>query len=106
MADDSPFLVLNLGFDIVDGVRGLNLQSDSLSREAGKMSVSMRKFTRSTQRFNEDLHNYRRFSLSNEKKNGGVLDENTEQSCLLMNNLCVYPKKLKFKLRLMQVIGN
>ena len=29
-----PLLVLDLGLDIVDGVRGLNLESDSFTREA------------------------------------------------------------------------
>lgn len=31
---DSPFLVLDLGLDIVDGVGGLNLEGDSLSGES------------------------------------------------------------------------
>jgi hypothetical protein len=31
-----PFLVLNFGFNIVDGVRRLHLQSDGLSRETGE----------------------------------------------------------------------
>ena len=29
----SPLLVLDLGLDIVDGVRGLNLEGDGLARE-------------------------------------------------------------------------
>ena len=29
----SPFLILDLGLDIVDGVRGLNLEGDGLARE-------------------------------------------------------------------------
>ena len=30
----SPLLVLDLGLDIVDGVRGLNLESDGLSSQS------------------------------------------------------------------------
>ena len=29
-----PFLVLNLGLDIIDGVRGLDLEGDGLARKA------------------------------------------------------------------------
>ena len=31
---DIPFLVLNLGLDIVDGVRGFDLKGDGLARKA------------------------------------------------------------------------
>ena len=31
---DIPFLVLNLGFDIIDCVRGLDLEGDGLARKA------------------------------------------------------------------------
>ena len=31
---DVPFLVLNLGLDIIDGVRGLDLEGDGLARKA------------------------------------------------------------------------
>ena len=34
------FLVLDLGFDIVDGVRGFNLESDGFTREAGRIEES------------------------------------------------------------------
>ena len=30
---NAPLLVLDLGLDIVDGVRGLNLEGDGLARE-------------------------------------------------------------------------
>jgi len=47
----NAFLVLDLGLDVVDGVRGLHLQGDSLTREG----------------FYENLHDDGRFNLSNDK---------------------------------------
>ena len=34
--ENSPFLVLDFGFDIVDGVGGFNLESDGFTREAAR----------------------------------------------------------------------
>jgi hypothetical protein len=55
----SPFLVLDLGLDIIDSIRRLHLEGDSLSCEA----ENRRKYeiwegvTRcENSRFNEDLH--------------------------------------------------
>jgi hypothetical protein len=31
---NSPFLILDLGLDVVDGVRGLHLEGDGLPRES------------------------------------------------------------------------
>jgi hypothetical protein len=38
---DIPLLVLNLGLDIVDGVRGLNLEGDGFARKAVKMTLNV-----------------------------------------------------------------
>ena len=37
----SPFLVLNFGFDIVNSVRGLNLEGDGFAREAMVMALNV-----------------------------------------------------------------
>ena len=36
----NAFLVLNLGLDVVDGVRGLNLESDGLAGDCRRLSVN------------------------------------------------------------------
>jgi hypothetical protein len=83
---NAPFLVLDLRFDVVDRVRGLDLKGDSLTREGlyenlhlaarGPVSITARTikgFARRTQR----CRRYGRPCLSNEL-NGGVFDEGQE----------------------------
>ena len=56
---DIPLLVLDLGLDIVDGVRGLNLEGDGFTRKAveGTRSVKVDlDVERGSVRFDEDLH--------------------------------------------------
>ncbi len=36
-----PFLVLNFGFDIVNGVRGLNLEGNGFARKAMEMTLNV-----------------------------------------------------------------
>ena len=79
MQRHSPLLVLNLGLDIVDGVRGLNLEGDGLTREAVKqVAVSTPPsdiaYNDMDSRLDENLHGCRRPCLSNEL-NDGVVDE-------------------------------
>jgi hypothetical protein len=49
-------LVLNLGLDIIDGVRGLDFQSDRLSSETTLLAISARRGERSYSRLDKDLH--------------------------------------------------
>lgn len=54
--ENEPFLVLDLGFDIVDSVGGFNLESNGFARKAA--SKLNTKFTVSAycSRLHEDLH--------------------------------------------------
>ena len=54
----SPLLVLDLGLDIVDGVRGFNLKSDGFSGETtNRRDISLDEISPSQNpRFNKDLH--------------------------------------------------
>ena len=75
---DVPLLVLDFGLDIVDGVRGLNLEGDGLTREAArdrkKKLISGpldAPENNDDSRLDEDLHLCRRSCLSNELNGGG-----------------------------------
>ena len=72
-----PLLVLDFGLDIVDGVRGLDLQGDGFTREAVEKTMRWARTGRSALdnvRFDENLHFFGRLRLSNEI-NGGVFDK-------------------------------
>ena len=72
-----PLLVLDLGLDIVDGVRGLNLESDGFTREAPDNDQHFAFSVENNEmhsRLDENLHDCRRSCLSNEL-NDGVVDK-------------------------------
>ena len=72
---DIPLLVLNFGLDIVDGVRGLNLEGDSFARKAIKMTLSVDIRRREIRRTSLQKSAWcGRFRLSNEV-NGGVFNK-------------------------------
>jgi hypothetical protein len=51
------FLVLDLGLDVVDGVRGLDLEGDGLAREATqRVSIGSGEVCRGDLRLDENLH--------------------------------------------------
>lgn len=51
--ENAPLLVLDLGLDIVDGVRGLNLEGDGLTREATNERKISDPFQRKTRNANQ-----------------------------------------------------
>ena len=94
-----PLLVLDLGLDIVDGVRGLNLEGDGLTREAARDEEKLisdpldAPENNSDSRLDEDLHLCRRSCLSNEL-NGGVVDRSAfwpEQKKFCRRQACPRP---------------
>jgi hypothetical protein len=80
--DYAPLLVLDLGLDIVDGVRGLNLEGDGFAREglhedlhlaAREWSTHRTGATRTTTNARRKVVKHGRVCLTNEI-NGGVFD--------------------------------
>jgi hypothetical protein len=73
-----PFLVLDFGLDIVNGVGGFNFEGDGFTRKATEAVRTEEKNVsgKGNERFNEDLHVCALY-LSNET-NGGIVDESVE----------------------------
>ena len=72
-----PLLILNLGLDIVDSVRGLNLEGNGLAREGLDENLHLVETLRSESMFHvrtDFTTHFGRLCLSNEL-NGGVVDE-------------------------------
>ena len=73
-----PFLILYFGLNIVNGVRGFDLEGDGFTREATQTvrTEAWRRAGKRNSRFYKDLHAYASY-LSSET-NGGIVDESVD----------------------------
>ena len=78
MIENVPFLILDFGLDIVDGVRGLHLQGDGFARKALRTMSTWNAWKENNLRLYKNLHIHGRFGLSNDI-NGGVFDKSTSR---------------------------